>query len=211
VAQAGRIAQAKLVAAAVRSAEAEARTGPDEGTPSKATDPTPPPAGAPGQASGAAGAACPDTELIPASGNLDRVAASALCLINQQRASAGEPPLRRNAALTLAAGSYSLEMVTENFFGHVSPVGGGLLDRLRASGYVGPGQTLVGGENIDVAAGAGASPRASVDRWMNQSDHRANILNPAFRDSGIGVVAAIPALLAGGPGATYTNELGVLR
>jgi uncharacterized protein YkwD len=44
--------------------------------------------------------------------------------------------------------------------------------------------------------------------WMASPEHRANILSPAYRDTGIGVVAAMPQSVGQGPGATYTQDFG---
>ena len=36
------------------------------------------------------------------------------------------------------------------------------------------------------------SPEAAVNGWMNSPGHRANILNPAYRESGIAVLRGVP-------------------
>ncbi|MCA1689917.1 MAG: CAP domain-containing protein, partial [Actinobacteria bacterium] len=61
-------------------------------------------------------------------------------------------------------------------------------------------------ENIAAAGGYLATPAATVKMWMGSPGHRANILDPAFRDTGIGVAPAAPALLTTGPGASYTED-----
>jgi len=44
---------------------------------------------------------------------------------------------------------------------------------------------------------------------MHSPEHRANILNPGFREVGVGVVPGVPAPAAGGlAGATYTADFG---
>jgi uncharacterized protein YkwD len=46
---------------------------------------------------------------------------------------------------------------------------------------------------------------------MSSPEHRANILNGDFRDSGVGVAPAAPAMCGEGlPGATYTQDFGVV-
>jgi uncharacterized protein YkwD len=46
---------------------------------------------------------------------------------------------------------------------------------------------------------------------MASPGHRANILNPEFRSTGVGVSPQAPAPLAGGQaGATYTQDFGVI-
>lgn len=151
---------------------------------------------------------CRDSGLVPTAGNLDRVVAATLCLINKQRAAHGLASVHTNQALKKAAAQLSHAMVAQNFFGHVTPAGGDLLHRLRAVGYVRPNHGFAIGENIAAAGGSGATPAAIVTSWMNSPAHRANILSPSFKDSGIGVVAALPAVVGTGPGATYTQDFG---
>ena len=55
------------------------------------------------------------------------------------------------------------------------------VDRDVQAGYT-PWTTLA--ENV--AAGQ-QTPEAVVAAWMNSAGHRANILNPSFRDIGVGV------------------------
>jgi uncharacterized protein YkwD len=152
---------------------------------------------------------CKDSGLIPTATNIDRVIAATLCLINKQRAAHGLASVHTNAALKKAAGAFAHEMVAENFFGHTGPAGDDLLRRLKSAGYIHPNHGFTIGENIAAAEGSLASPDQIVAQWMGSPDHRANILNPAFKDSGIGVVAALPGVAGNGPGATYAQDFGV--
>ncbi|MEA2298832.1 MAG: hypothetical protein QOF77_1768 [Solirubrobacteraceae bacterium] len=170
--------------------------------PSPAKPSTPPPGLA---------AVCPDTGLTPTPDDVSAVAAAVLCLINKQRAAGGLRLLEPNPALAAAARAHSSDMVAGDYFDHVSPSGDGPLERLRHSGYLTPGVGFVAGENIAAALGDRATPAATVARWMGSPEHRANILSPAFRDTGIGVAPAAPASLGSGPGATYTEEFGSLN
>jgi uncharacterized protein YkwD len=156
-----------------------------------------------------AAASCVDADLVPTSANLTRIAAATLCLINQQRTAAHLVALRTNAALTTAAAMHSADMVSLNYFDHNSPTGSTPQSRITAAGYIKPNHSWSIGENIAAATGSLATPASMVTMWMNSAGHRANILNPAFRDTGIGAVAAVPALLGSGPGGTYTEDFGV--
>jgi uncharacterized protein YkwD len=132
---------------------------------------------------------CADGDLVPTASNLRRVRMGTLCLINQQRAARGLARLRNDAALHNVAQRHSAEMVAGDFFAH---------DHLT----LGP----VSGENIAAGSGPLATPSATVVAWMNSPEHRANILNPAFRETGIGAVASTPSMLgSAGIGATYTQ------
>jgi uncharacterized protein YkwD len=151
---------------------------------------------------------CKDSGLVPAPENLTRIVAATLCLINKQRAANGLASVHTNADLRTAATEFSAQMVAQDFFGHVSPAGKGPVDRLKAAGYVRPGHGYSIAENIAAAGGSEATPDAVVALWMASPGHRANILSSAFRDTGIGVVAAMPATVGTGPGATYTQDFG---
>jgi uncharacterized protein YkwD len=97
-------------------------------------------------------------------------------------------------------------MVANDYFGHVSPSGADPLARIRRSGYLGQSGSYAIGENIAAATGSLATPAATVNSWMNSAGHRANILNPAFRDTGLGVAFGVPALLSRAAGGTYTED-----
>src|SRR4051812_15704944 len=83
-------------------------------------------------------AACPGADLVPSAGNLVQVGQATLCLLNDERATAGLPPVAEIQGLTQPSGAYSARMVAENFFAHVAPDGATLVDRLTAAGYIQP-------------------------------------------------------------------------
>jgi uncharacterized protein YkwD len=157
----------------------------------------------------AAPTSCADGDLIPTAANLDRVRAATYCLINLERSRHGVAPLRQSAGLESAAQHHSEDMVARNYFGHVEPTGVGLLDRVLAAGYATLGGVLDLGENISAAGDYLATPSATVAGWVSSPEHLANILDGSFRDTGIGVVASLPASLGlGQTGATYTQLFG---
>jgi uncharacterized protein YkwD len=160
---------------------------------------------------GASGEPCANAELRPSSANLVQVREATLCLINEQREQHGELPLTENGRLVAAAQGHSEDMVTHNYFEHTSPSGEEFQTRIIASGYVPRGAAYELGENIDTATLSLSSPAATVAAWMNSPEHRANILNGEFRESGIGIASAAPVYFAEGQtGATYTQDFGVL-
>jgi uncharacterized protein YkwD len=159
----------------------------------------------------ASAATCADTHLVPTRANSDRVEAATLCLVNAQRARHGERALRPNADLNRSAAAHSEDMVARNYFDHTSPGGETLLDRIKASTYLPPRASYVVGENIALGTMQLATPAAIVSSWMKSPGHRANILDPDFRDSGLGVVARAPRRYSQGqPGATYTQQFGAV-
>jgi uncharacterized protein YkwD len=156
-------------------------------------------------------ASCDDTSLRPTSANSSRAEAATLCLVNVQRARHDMRALRPNADLARSSAAHSEDMVSENYFDHVSPTGETPLQRIKASTYLPRKSAYLLGENIALGTMQLATPASIVASWMRSPDHRANILNPDFRDSGIGIVAKAPSRYSGGQrGATYTQQFGVI-
>jgi uncharacterized protein YkwD len=156
--------------------------------------------------------ACPGATVTPAPGNLEEVRAAVLCLIDRERAAAGESPLRPDARLQRAAQGHSEEMAAQDYFAHVAPDGSTPTDRMRAAGYI--PNSHVGyevGENIAWGTLWLATPQAIVNAWMASPGHRANILDAGYRDTGIGVSPHPPESLAEGQaGAIYTQDFGTI-
>jgi len=170
---------------------------------------TPSPASAPSATP--APETCTDTELIPTPANIAEVRAATLCLINHERRGHGEAPLSENARLLAAAQGHSEDMVSRDYFSHTTPTGEAFDTRILASGYVTHNQAYMLGENIDCATLYLATPAATVTAWMNSPEHRENILNGEYRETGMGVAAEAPASFASGQaGATYTQDFGVI-
>ncbi|MFG2986527.1 CAP domain-containing protein [Streptomyces sp. NPDC048258] len=103
-----------------------------------------------------------------------------LALVNKERAAAGCGPLAVNAKLSAAARGYSDTMARSGVMSHTGPDGSTMTTRVEAAGY---GWSRLG-ENI---ARGQADADAVMNAWMNSPGHKANILNCAFREIGIGV------------------------
>ncbi len=159
-----------------------------------------------------ASSTCPETTEIPVASGLERARAAIFCLINRERARNGEQPLRPDGQLHISAQHHSEDMLARDYFQHEAPGGETLLDRLRASGYIYSSNIgYVVGENIAWGTLSLATPKAIVEAWMASPGHRANILDASFRDTGIGVTAAVPSSFGEGqPGAMYTQDFGVI-
>jgi uncharacterized protein YkwD len=167
--------------------------------------------GATGHQRAASSAPCADTSLIPTLANGSRVEAATLCLINTQRQHYGRRALRPNADLARSAAAHSQDMVSANYFNHVSPTGDTPLARIKASTYLPLRSAYLVGENIALGTMQLSTAAAIVASWMKSPDHRANILNRDFRDTGVGVIAQAPNMYSvGQQGATYTQEFGVV-
>jgi len=155
---------------------------------------------------------CANTGLAPEAGDLALVRASVLCLINHKRAENGERPLVFDSALQDAAESHDNELIAADYFAHVSPSGETPLERIRDTGYLpSPFDGYVVGENLAWGTYDLSTAQSIANAWFNSPPHLANILEGAYRETGIAVVPAVPSSLGNGaPGATYAQEFGVI-
>jgi uncharacterized protein YkwD len=132
---------------------------------------------------------------------------SELCLINRVRAHHGLRPLAFNAELRDSATGHSDSMVVHHYFGHEGP-GGSVDRRVSRAGYLSRARDFTIGENIGGGKGSHfGSPLAVFEEWMHSPPHRANILDPTYRDAGVGVARGFPIGAAAGA-ATYTVDFG---
>jgi uncharacterized protein YkwD len=155
---------------------------------------------------------CPNANLTPNASDIASVVAATVCLVNDERIRFGEPALIEDPSLAAAAAGHSRDMDEHNYFAHTSPTGQTLLMRIEASGFIpnsNVGYTL--GENIAWGTLWLGTPRAIVKAWMESPGHRANILDEAFRYTGVGVDPDLPRSMAGGQaGGMYTQDFGTI-
>jgi uncharacterized protein YkwD len=155
---------------------------------------------------------CDGADLVPSEENLAVVRSATICLVNRERAAHGERPLIVNGRLNRAAQGHTEEMIAQDYFSHYGPAGETPGSRIRAVGYIYSsdlGYEI--GENIAWGTRYLSTPRAIVEAWMASPGHRENILDARYRETGMGVVAAVPPSDGHGqPGATYTQDFGVL-
>jgi len=155
---------------------------------------------------------CQNTELTPEAANLALVRAAILCLVNTERAQNGLDPLETNPRLEAAAESHGREMISVDYFDHVSPSGVTPVDRVRGAGYIpSPEDGYVIGENLAWGTLSLSTPASIVAAWIASPEHLANILEGKYRETGIDVEPEAPASLAEHvQGALYTQEFGVV-
>ena len=126
--------------------------------------------------------------------------ARVLELTNIERQKVGAPPLAVSPELSNAAQSYSEVLATTGCFEHSCGPVPDVAARLVKSGY----QGWTGwAENI---AWGYPSPEAVVAGWMESAGHRQNLLNPRFREIGIGV-----AINGSRNGTFWTQDFGARR
>jgi uncharacterized protein YkwD len=122
-----------------------------------------------------------------------------VALTNTERAKAGCGPLSVNPVLTAVAQAHSQDMATNNYFSHDSQDGRSPFDRMTAGGY----RYSTAAENI--AAGQ-RTPQDVMTAWMNSAGHKANILNCALKEIGVGYATG-----SGSYGAYWTQDFGTPR
>ncbi len=103
-------------------------------------------------------------------------------LVNRERAKYGLKPLTENWQLSRVARYKSQDMCDRRYFSHTSPTFGSPFDMIKSFGI----SYRTAGENIAMGY---KTPAAVVEGWMNSPGHRANILNGAFTQIGVGYVA----------------------
>ncbi|MCC5635875.1 CAP domain-containing protein [Nostoc sp. CHAB 5844] len=103
--------------------------------------------------------------------------------INQVRQKNGLQPLKNNEKLTQVARNYSRQMAQKKFFSHTGSDGSTLPDRVRAGRVT----YWMVGENLFMCTNVPKPVPAAIKGWMNSPGHRANILRPVFRETGVGV------------------------
>ncbi len=112
------------------------------------------------------------------------LAAQVMSLINQHRAGIGEGPLATSPTLTASAVWKAEHMAEFDYFSHDDPQTAetparGWDDRLQTCGY-----PYGAGENI---AEGFPDAQSVVDAWLNSPGHKANIENPSYVATGLGV------------------------
>ena len=148
----------------------------------------------------------------PSTLEMARLDTGVLQQLNDVRALHGLLPLRLNAALDASASAHSPEMGAKGYFEHNSADGTVFWRRIQHwYGSTGYGYWSVG-ENL-LWSSPDVDPLQSMRLWMASPEHRANILNPRWREIGISAVhlAAAPGTYDGLPVTIITTDFGVRR
>lgn len=104
----------------------------------------------------------------------DSFAEDVLALVNEERAKTGARPLRLANDMQQAAAIRAEELIVK--FSHTRPDGRKCFTVLRNQGR---------GVGENIAAGA-TSPAKVMEMWMNSPGHRKNILDPNYKELGVG-------------------------
>jgi uncharacterized protein YkwD len=120
---------------------------------------------------------------------VSKLIATTLSAINDVRRTRGLSELRLNPMLSSAALGHSAAMAKHGFFSHHGYDGSAFWRRIEARYRPRDSFPWRVGENM-----AWASPVLGADQtitmWMGSAAHRANLLDPAWREVGIGPIHA---------------------
>jgi hypothetical protein len=102
-------------------------------------------------------------------------------LTNVQRGAAGLAPVTENTILDSAALAKGNDMIAKGYWAHFAPDGTSPWSFFLNFGY----KYQYAGENL---ARDFSDAQSAVNAWMNSPTHKENILNPHYKEIGIGVV-----------------------
>jgi len=108
--------------------------------------------------------------------------AGVIQLTNVQREKHGLSPFRENADLNESALLKVQDMLANQYFKHISPLGEDVGDLAEAAGY----EFITIGENL--AMGNFKDDQILIQDWMDSPGHRANVLSSNFQEMGAAVL-----------------------
>jgi uncharacterized protein YkwD len=132
--------------------------------------------------------------------------------LNAVRTDHGLVPLRVNTRLAAAAEQHSREMADDGYFDHNSFDGTSFSARIARWYPVANYRSWWVGENL-LWSSPTVDASGAVAMWMRSPAHRANILNPRWREIGIGAVYSTSAsgVFTHLPVTIITTDFGVRR
>ncbi len=102
-------------------------------------------------------------------------------LTNLKRTANGLKPLTANTLLSKTARYKSWDMHDKKYFSHQSPTYGSPFEMMKKFGI----SYRTAGENIAMGQ---STPAKVVEAWWNSPGHKANMMNSAFTEIGVGYV-----------------------
>jgi uncharacterized protein YkwD len=130
--------------------------------------------------------------------------------INFIRTEHGLAPLRLSSDLGEAADEHSQQMAADGYFEHESANGTLFWKRIAVFYPSASFKYWSVGENL-LWASPSVGSSAALQMWMHSPEHRANILNPHWREIGISAVHAghAPGVYGNRPITVVTTDFGV--
>ncbi len=155
-----------------------------------------------------ASAACPNAGAKAHEIPLPKLRKAIVCLVNHERSKRDRSRLDPNGKLEDAAQGHTDVMLAKDCFRHKCRGEPGLGHRIKRSGYTKGQRSWRFAEDL----GFDKTPRQMVKRWLRSSFNRRNMLDPGFRDLGVGVGWGAPKRgVDDGEFATYTIVFALRR
>jgi uncharacterized protein YkwD len=132
--------------------------------------------------------------------------------INAFRASHHLATLRLSTQLTAAALAHTQEMASDGYFAHESADGSAFWKRIRGFYESTPWSYWSVGENL-LWSSPDVDASGALQLWLRSPEHRANLMNPRWREIGVAAVhaTAAPGAFHGLDVTLVTTDFGVRR
>jgi uncharacterized protein YkwD len=155
-----------------------------------------------------AAAACPHAGAQAHEISLAKLRKTMVCLVNRERAKRERRALDLSSRLKRAAQKHNDVMLAKDCFRHKCKGEPGLGHRIKQSGYTQGQRSWRFAEDLGFAR----TPRQMIKVWLGSSFNRGNLLDPGFRDLGVGVGWGAPRRgVDDAKFATYTLVFGLRR
>jgi uncharacterized protein YkwD len=121
-------------------------------------------------------------------------------------------PLQLNPRLNAAAREHTLQMAQDGYFAHDSADGSVFWKRIQSFYPSGAWAFWSVGENL-LWSSPDVSPAWAVQMWLASPEHRANLMDPRWREIGVAAVheVAAPGVYQGSDVTIVTTDFGVRR
>lgn len=143
----------------------------------------------------------PVAALVANASLISKLERKAFDILNEKRKENGLPPVEWSDDMSKIARLHSENMAKFKFFSHVGLDGKMVNDR---ADQLGVSRWRAIGENIAYNHGYENPVEFACQRWMQSQAHRENILNPRWKEAGVGVALTEE-------GTYYFTEVFVLR
>jgi uncharacterized protein YkwD len=157
--------------------------------------------------------------LLPAAGSaassrahvvLTPLESGVLVDINAFRRAHHLQPLRVNGRLSAAARAHTLQMAEDGYFAHESADGSAFWQRIQSFYPSTSWSYWSVGENL-LWSSPDVTSTSALQLWLASPEHRANLLNPRWREIGVAAVheAVAPGVYEGRDVTIVTTDFGV--
>jgi uncharacterized protein YkwD len=155
-----------------------------------------------------AATAAPQRAQAPLSG----LESGVLAQINAFRRNHRLTPLKLSPKLAAAAKEHTVQMVQDGYFTHESADGSLFWKRIQSFYSSSPWSYWSVGENL-LWSSPDVTPAKALQMWLASPEHRANLMNPRWREIGVSALHAetAPGVFKGLPVTIVTTDFGVRR